>query len=144
MAETPVIAQMGRYATVGIALIAGYAALYWTLAVPAGIPALVANTAAFLFTVVAGYVFHSRWTFKGRGGEGRPIGGTARYLAVSLAGYALNSLWVWLIVDLSKASVTVSLLPITLVTPWLSFWANRHWTFDMAEGRGQHRAAGRL
>jgi putative flippase GtrA len=122
---------MTRYAIIGLYLMAAYAAVYWTLAALAGVNPLVANTLAFVLTVASGYALHSRWTFKGHGS--REGFASTKYLAVSFAGYALNSFWVWLIVDRWGASVTASLLPIALVTPLLSFWANRIWTFHGPE-----------
>lgn len=121
--------QVVRYFISGGALVAFYSAIYWTGAAMLGIPALIANTIAFMATMVTGWVVHSRWSFRGHGRRDRPLTAFSRFLAINLAGYALNSFWVWLIVERLQGSVTASLVPIALVTPWLMFWANRRWTF---------------
>ena len=122
--------QIVRYGISGGALVLFYSAIYWTGAALLGIPALIANTIAFLATLVLGWAIHSRWSFRGHGRRDRPMIAYSRFLLVNLAGYALNSFWVWLIVERLQGSVTASLVPIALVTPWLSFWANRRWTFS--------------
>ncbi len=99
MIENPLLGQMARYAITGAGLVLAHAVVYWTLAVPVGVPALLANTAAFLVSLAVGYVVHSRWSFAGHGRRDKLAHGYLRYLLVSLAGYALNSFWIWLIVD---------------------------------------------
>ena len=121
--------QLFRYAMSGGALTLFYSAVYWTSAVPIGIAPLLANTLAFLCTVALGFVVHSRWSFRGHGRRDRPVRSRLIFLAVNLAGYALNSFWVWLIVDRLGASPSWPLVPIVFVTPWLSFWLNRRFTF---------------
>lgn len=122
--------QAVRYAISGCALVLLYSAVYWTLADPLGVPALVANSAAFLTNLVVGWFIHSRWSFAGRGRDVRPRAAYWRFFLINIAGYALNSLWVWLIVDQLGGGVTASLVPIVLVTPLLMFWANRRWAFS--------------
>ena len=121
--------QIVRYGISGGLLTLFYSAVYWTVAVPLSVPALIANSAAFLVTLVAGWLIHSRWSFRGHGQSDRPPIAYARFLLINLAGYALNSFWVWLIVLRLGGSVTLSIVPIALVTPWLSFWLNRRWAF---------------
>lgn len=122
--------QAVRYAISGCALVLLYSAVYWTLADPLAVPALVANSAAFLTNLAAGWLVHSRWSFAGHGPAVRPDAAFRRFLLINIAGYALNSLWVWLIVEQLGSPVTASLLPIVLVTPLLMFWANRRWAFS--------------
>lgn len=121
--------QVLRYAISGAGLTAFYSAVYWICAVPAGIAALIANTIAFLGTVALGFVVHSRWSFRGHGRRDRPVRMWGRFLAVNIAGYALNSFWVWAIVEYAGAAPSWPLLPIAFVTPWVSFYLNRQWTF---------------
>ena len=122
--------QILRYAISGGALTLFYSAVYWICAVPVGIHALIANTVAFLCTVVIGFVVHSRWSFKGHGSRENPQRMRLLFLLVNVGGYALNSLWVWLMVELAGLHPSWPLLPIMFVTPWLSFYANRRWTFS--------------
>ena len=122
--------QIVRYGISGGVLVLFYAAIYWTVAELLDIPVLIANTIAFMAALVLGWAVHSRWSFRGHGRRDRPMIAYSRFLLVNLAGYALNSFWVWLIVERLLGSVTASLVPIIFVTPWLSFWANRRWTFS--------------
>ena len=122
--------QMVRYLISGGLLTFLYSGVYWTLASLFQVPVLLANTAAFLANLCAGWLIHSRWSFAGHGPDRRPRAAYGRFLLVNVAGYALNSLWVWLIVERLGGSVTASLLPIVLVTPPLMFWLNRRWTFS--------------
>ena len=121
--------QILRYGISGGLLTVFYSAVYWTAAVPFAVPALIANSVAFLLTLVAGWIIHSRWSFRGHGRRERPRIAYVRFLLVNLAGYALNSFWVWLIVIRLGGSVSLSILPIVLVTPWMMFWLNRRWAF---------------
>ncbi|MGP1281902.1 MAG: GtrA family protein [Parasphingopyxis sp.] len=121
--------QMVRYAISGGALTLFYSAIYWTAAVPVGIHPLIANSMAFVTTLILGFVVHSRWSFAGHGRRDRPVRAMAFFLAVNLAGFALNSFWVWLITVHWGLSPSWPLLPIIFVTPWLSFYLNRRWTF---------------
>lgn len=121
--------QILRYAIGGGALTLFYSAVYWILAVPLGVAPLLANLAAFLATVAIGFVVHSRWSFRGHGRRDRPARAWLAFLAVNLAGLALNSFWVWLIVERLGASPSWPIAPMVLVTPWVSFYLNRRWTF---------------
>ena len=121
--------QILRYGISGGALTVFYSAVYWAVAVQLAVPALIANSVAFLLTLAAGWLIHSRWSFRGHGRRERPRIAYTRFLLVNLAGYALNSFWVWLIVVRLGGSVPLSILPIALITPWLMFWLNRRWTF---------------
>ncbi|HYI41876.1 MAG TPA: GtrA family protein [Allosphingosinicella sp.] len=121
--------QLVRYGIAGAILAFFYSAVYWLLAAQAGIAALVANTAAFLVSLAAGWLIHSRWSFRGHGPSERSGLAYGRYFLVNIAAYGLNSFWVWLIVLRLGGSVELSLLPILGVTPWVCFWINRRWTF---------------
>ncbi|HLL31395.1 MAG TPA: GtrA family protein [Allosphingosinicella sp.] len=121
--------QLVRYGISGVILALFYSAVYWTLAALAGVPALIANTAAFLVSLAAGWLIHSRWSFRGHGRAERTGLAYGRYVIVNAAAYGLNSFWVWLIVERSGGSVTLSIVPILGITPWICFWINRRWTF---------------
>ncbi|MEO1168694.1 MAG: GtrA family protein [Pseudomonadota bacterium] len=121
--------QIVRYAISGGGLTLFYSVIYWVAAVPMAIAPLIANTAAFLATVIIGFVVHSRWSFAGHGRRDRPVRASILFLLVNLAGFALNSFWVWLIAVHWALSPSLPLLPIIFVTPWVSFYLNRRWTF---------------
>jgi putative flippase GtrA len=121
------IGQMFRYGLIGIALAGLYAAIYWCGAVLIAMPAQLANSAGFAAALVAGYILHSRWSFRGHGQRGSWSWG--RFLVVNFVGYLMNCLWIWLIVDELSYSVALSILPIVTLTPIITFLLNRRWTF---------------
>lgn len=121
--------QIVRYAISGGALTAFYAGVYWIAAVPARIDPMIANGIAFAATVIIGFVVHSRWSFAGHGRRDRPVRSWLTFLAVNIAGFALNSFWVWLLTVQLGAAPSWPLVPIVLVTPWVSFCLNRRWVF---------------
>ena len=119
--------QMLRYGVTGIGLAALYAAIYWAGATLAAMPAQLANGAGFVAALIAGYILHSQWSFRG---HGRRSGWSwSRFLVVNFAGYLLNCLWVWLIVDELARPVALSIVPIVTLTPLFTFLLNRRWTF---------------
>ena len=118
---------MLRYGVIGIGLAALYAAIYWAGATFLAMPAQLANGAGFVAALVAGYVLHSQWSFRG---HGRRSGWSwSRFLVVNFAGYLLNCLWVWLIVDELARPIALSIVPIVTLTPLFTFLLNRRWTF---------------
>jgi putative flippase GtrA len=121
--------QAIRYVVSGGILMLLYSAVYWTLAAPLAVPALIANTIAFLVSLVVGWMLHSRWSFRGHGRRDQKRVAYTRFFLLNIAGYALNSFWVWLIVEQLQGSVALPLLPIAFVTPWLGFWLSRRWVF---------------
>ncbi len=129
LADGDLRAQITRYVVSGGALTLLYSAIYWICAVSIGIAALIANSIAFVATTAAGFIIHSRWSFRGHGSRNRPALIWGRFFAVNIGGFALNSLWVWLIVERAGLDPAWPLIPIAFVTPWLSFYCNRRWTF---------------
>jgi putative flippase GtrA len=122
--------QITRYAISGGALTLFYSAVYFVAAALSGIAPLIANSLAFVLTVVFGFAIHSNWSFGGYGRRDRPVRSWLLFITVNLAGFALNSFWVWSIVEYLGGPVSAPLLPIIFVTPWLSFYLNRQWTFS--------------
>lgn len=119
--------QMLRYGITGIALAALYAAVYWIGARLLHSPVQIANAAGFLAALVAGYILHSRWSFRGH--VRRTGWSWTRFLIVNFAGYLLNCLWVWLIVQRLGRPIELSIVPIVSLTPAFTFLLNRRWTF---------------
>ena len=86
------------------------------------------NFLAYAVAVATGYVIHSRWSFRGHGGE-RDHRTRVRFIIVSLISYALNSWWVWLITKPLHLSPAWPMLPMVFVTPVVTFTLNRQWVF---------------
>lgn len=116
-----------RYGLTGVGIAGLYAATYWCGIALLDAPAQAANAAGFAVALVAGYVLHSRWSFRGHGRRSHWSWG--RFLVVNFAGYLLNCLWVWLTVDHLAYPAGLSILPIVTVTPLFTFLLNRRWTF---------------
>ena len=121
------VGQGFRYGLTGTALAGLYAAVYWCSATLLAMPAQLANAGGFAAALVAGYILHSRWSFRGHGR--RDSWSAGRFLVVNFAGYLLNCLWVWLLVDRLDYPVALSIVPIVTLTPMFTFLLNRRWTF---------------
>lgn len=121
--------QIAAYAVGGGAMTLLHSLSYWMMAEPLSVDPYLANTLAAIIAGITGYVLHSRWTFGHSNASGGGVKAQGRYVVVSLLCYALNSFWVWLFVDRLGLSVTLSIAPMVLATPWLGFVLNRFWTF---------------
>lgn len=128
-APKTIIGQIAAYAVGGGAMTLFHSVLYWTMAELGRVDPYLANTLSTVIVGATGYVLHSRWTFGHTNQSGGGIRAQGRYLIVSLLCYLLNSFWVWLFVDRLNLSVTLSIVPMVLATPWLAFVLNRFWTF---------------
>lgn len=122
--------QLFAYVFSGGAMTLLHSLLYWTMAQPIGIDAYLANTISTVLVGITGYMLHSRWTFAHTNTSGGGLRAQGRYVVVSVLCYLLNSFWVWLVVDHLGLSVTLSIVPMVLATPWLAFLLNRYWTFS--------------
>lgn len=123
------LGQLLRYGITGAGLALAFALVYEAvLRVVAEAPQL-ANVVAFLASTSLGYVVHSRWSFRGHGLSEAFWSSAAKFFCVNLASFAVNVFWVWLLVNQMGLSPHAPLLPILGLTPWLSFWVNRNWTF---------------
>lgn len=91
-----------------------------------------ANAMAFLASSGVGYVVHSRWSFRDQRPQNALVGNILKFMAVNLTSFLVNVFWVWLLVTQLKLSPHLPLLPILGLTPWLSFWLHRNWTFGVA------------
>ena len=124
-----ILLQLLRYGISGAGLALVFALVYESVLHCSEAGPQLANALAFLVTLVLGYVIHSRWSFRDHGTRMAPLRSTTRFLVVNLASFALNIFWVWLLVKQIGLSSHLPLVPILGVTPWLSFWFNRQWTF---------------
>jgi putative flippase GtrA len=121
------IGQLVRFAIVGGLSTVVYAIVYWPLATYV-IPPVLASVAGFLVAVVFGYVFHSRWSFKGHEAEGG-VGTQAKFIAVQSVGMAMNAGFTWVFTGPLQQPTWVPLIPVVLVTPFVTFAMNRYLVF---------------
>jgi putative flippase GtrA len=94
-----------------------------------GLAAQVANLIAFLVNLLAGWVLHSRFSFRGHGYSRSAAHARFRFAAINLAGYGLNALWVWLVVHPLRLPAGWAILPIVTLTPAFNFILNRWLVF---------------
>lgn len=123
------IGQLWRYGVSGGVVTALGVGAYWLAAVPLGVDPLIANLLGYLVAVAAGYVMHSRWSFRGHGRRDDPLRTTSRFFLVSLVSLGLNSFWVWLLTDHFLLHPNWPMLPMLFVTPLVTFELNRRWVF---------------
>lgn len=126
------IAQLARYALVGLGVTSLQALVYWVLAEQAHVHSQIANFAGYLCAVASGYVLHGRYSFSG---AARPEGGAAhaarggRFVIASLVSWGLNALWVWLCVSWRGWPTWTPIPAMLFITPALVFVLNKKWVF---------------
>lgn len=122
------VAQLARFVVTGGLVTALGVGVYALVALVLRWDPQLGNFLAYVVAVATGYVMHSKWSFRGHGGQ-RTHSTKLRFAAVSLISYALNSFWVWLLfahLDLGRAAPIV---PMLFVTPVVTFVLNRQWVF---------------
>ncbi len=121
--------QLFRFAIAGGITTALYTIVYSPLAKYRVTSEQVANLAGYLIAMLAGYVIHSRWSFRGHGADMRQT--TIRFFLVSLISYAINTGWVFLLTDdaMLAGPWWWPLVPVLFVTPLVIFALNRLWVF---------------
>jgi len=122
--------QLVRYAVIGAAITAGGQAIYYALAESRTTSPLVAIAIAWIFGVSVGYFAHGWISFAGHGQRDDHGRMGLRFVAVNLIGYALNSFWVWLLVDRLGGATWWPIIPNIALTPLMTFWLHRRWTFS--------------
>jgi putative flippase GtrA len=123
------IGQMWRFGLSGGIATVLNVGVYWIAAVPLQIWPLIANFFGYVAAVASGYVLHSRWSFRGHGRRDNPVRTTGRFLIVSLISLGLNSFWVWLFTEHFHTAPSWPIIPMTIVTPLVTFALNRRWVF---------------
>jgi putative flippase GtrA len=122
------LAQLTRFAVVGLFLAGIYSAIYWYLATYV-MPPVVAVVIAFLVSVTIGFVLHSRWSFRGHGrSEDRRM--RVKFLLVQASGFVLNEIFTWVLTGpLVHGATWWPLIPAIFVTPFATFLLNRQLVF---------------
>lgn len=120
--------QLLRFAVGGVGVTLFAAAIYLTAATALHVPPLIANTISTGCGIVAGYLIHSRWSFRADGGGGEATM-VVRFLFAAAGAFALNSFWVWLAVHAFHLPAWTPVTGMIFATPLASFAANRYWVF---------------
>lgn len=124
------LGQAVRFGLTGGLLTVLVAGGYWILADLFHVEPMLSMTLNYLLFSLLGYVLHSRFSFRGHGGRDQPALRTARFFTVNTLGFAANQFFIWLLVKELGGPVWWSVIPITLVTPLLTFALNRRWVFS--------------
>ena len=123
-----VLGQLIRFGVTGGLVTVLYAAVYWPLATYVMNPNL-AVVVAFLVATVAGRYAHGAISFRGYGA--RSTRTAHRFFLVQLLGFFMQQAFTWVLVTgpFFHGPTWWPLVPAVFVTPLVTFWLNRHWTF---------------
>ena len=119
--------QLIRYAVNGGLLTALFAIVYWVVVQEMRFAPQVGTLIGYIVAVAAGYLLHSKVTFRAHGRRDR--GTQLRFVAASLLSYALNAFWTWLCTEPLGWPTWSPLIPISTLTPFALFAVNRWWVF---------------
>ena len=119
--------QLARYAVNGGLLTILFAIVYWVLVRELRRPPQIGTLCGYLVAVAAGYLLHSRVTFRDHGARDRST--QVRFIVASLLSYALNAFWTWACIAALGWPTWTPLLPICIATPIILFAINRWWVF---------------
>lgn len=126
---TALLGQLVRFGISGVLLTVFVAGLYWIIATPFGVDAMVSLTLSYVIGTAVGFVVHSEYSFKGHGSRDRKAVRTVRFFLVNGLGFLLNQFFVWLLVKHLDGPTWWPILPMLFVTPLVTFGLNRRWVF---------------
>lgn len=127
-----VLGQLIRFGIAGVISSVIYSAVYLPLAlyVFGARRSVLAVPIAFLVAVVASFVLHSGWSFKGHGTRDSSGRQHLKFLIVQGFGLLLNLVFTWIITGpLFHGAPWVALIPAVTVIPMVTFSINRQWVF---------------
>ena len=123
-----VLAQLARFVISGATVTALGVAVYALVALVLRWNPQLGNFLAYAVAMATGYMMHSKWSFRGHGGD-RTHATKVRFIIVSLISYALNSFWVWLLYSHLQWGRAAPIVPMLFITPAVTFTLNRQWVF---------------
>ncbi|HEX8420673.1 MAG TPA: GtrA family protein [Sphingomonas sp.] len=130
--QSGMLGQLIRFGVSGAISSVIYSAVYLPLAmyVFGDRLSVLAVPPAFVVAASAGFVLHSRWSFKGYGTRDTSGRQHAKFFAVQAVGMALNLAFTWIITGpLFHGPAWLPLVPAVLVTPFATFALNRQLVF---------------
>lgn len=119
--------QLARYGVNGGLLTGLFAIVYWIAVRELLAPPQIGTLAGYLVSATAGYLLHSRVTFRAHGERDR--GTRLRFAAASIVSYLLNAVFTWACTAAMHWPTWTPLVPISTVTPIALFALNRLWVF---------------
>jgi len=93
--RSPELWRMARFGIVGVINTGVDIRVFSLLYFVAGVPLLVANTAAYLVAVTGSFFLNKNWTFAGSRQQGRTERQYMLFVVLGLGGLALSNLVVW-------------------------------------------------
>ena len=123
--------QFVRYIVAGAGAATIYSIVYLLFAsfVFAKGYAVFAVAPAFLISLAASFLLHSRWTFRAHGSGAKGFGRPLRFTIVQASGLGLNSLFTYVVTVPLGGANWVALIPCVTITPVVTFVAQRLWVF---------------
>jgi putative flippase GtrA len=119
--------QLVRYGVNGMLATAVFAVVYWIVVRELLHPPQFGTLLGYVVAVLAGYLLHSKITFRAHGARDRST--QLRFAAASLVSYAINAFWTWLCTAALHLPTWTPLVPIATATPIILFAVNRWWVF---------------
>lgn len=121
--------QIIRFGIAGVGLTVLVLGLAWVAERTLGLGPNTAFALAFVFASLVGFFLHGAWSFKGHGARDRLAVRLMQFFVSNIIGFALNQFFVWLIRHHWGLPFWVEALPVTFVTPIVTFTLNRKWVF---------------
>lgn len=121
--------QIARFGIAGVGLTVLVLGLAWLAERSIGMGPNSAFALAFVFASLVGFFLHGNWSFKGHGARDRLHVRLIQFFIGNIIGFLLNQFFVWLIRHHWGLPFWVEALPVTFVTPLVTFTLNRKWVF---------------
>ncbi len=126
--QSQLLGQIVRFGLVG-GFVTTLGAAVYLIAAYAGLHPLIANFLSYLVAMGAGYVLHSKVSFRGHGSRDNPARRSGRFVVVSLISLALNSLFVWAMTGPLGWPLWSPVVTMLFVVPIVTFTLQRRWVF---------------
>ncbi len=121
------LAQMARFAAVGMVNTTVDIGLFWLLHDPLGVPYLIANVISYSAGVINSFVMNKLWTFAETRRHGRVSQQFRLFIAINLASLGLSTLVLWVLSG--GLGVMTAKLVATVASFVCNFWASRKFVY---------------
>lgn len=129
--------QLLRFAVVGGMATVTHMAIFAAVMELRLLPAMLANTVAFLVAVLVSFLGHFSWTYRENTRHlqlSAAHGELLRFFVTALIGFGLNSLVVWVSIELLRLHYVYALVPMATAVPLVVFAISRYWVFPARGG----------
>ena len=128
-AQRALLLQAARYAGAGVVITLLFSACFWFVTDVLRVNALIAHPVVFVAFSLISYFTHGRFSFEGHGDRDRQHVRVTRFLLVNLIGLAANQMFVFVLIERMHGPTWWPIIPFIFVTPWLTFFLHRRWTY---------------